>query len=303
MSIVDPPLSHDSPWNPSPETGISPPPAPHRVAQRFKIWAAGLSTASRTMPREPILGIKRLLLPVSYWRAAEFAYAWDLLRLPPGSKILDLGSPRDLASILAFQRHHEVVGVDIMESEVRLRERYYRAQGVSGTGPGRIATEVQDGRALSYGDESFDAAYSISVLEHIPGSGDREAIREMLRVVRPGGLVVVTVPFDRAYRETYIQRSVYERKQESGAPVFYQRHYDWATLNDRLIAPGAELVGIELWGERLIPVESVLSRMGRGSTLLAPLEPLLSLAFLRRVEEGSSARPMAAFFALRKKAE
>src|SRR2546422_10792066 len=100
---------------------------------------------------------------------------------------------------------------------------------------GRVHSEVQDGRALTYADGSFDAAYSVSVLEHIPDSGDSAAIRELIRVVRPGGVVVVTVPYDRNYRETFVKGPVYERKPIGSEAIFYERHYDRETLADRQI--------------------------------------------------------------------
>jgi len=164
-------------------------------SERLGVWNAGFRIGLSCLRREPVLGLKRLALPVSYWRAAEFAYVWRQLGHPPGVRILDLGSPKDLATILARYQGYEVVAVDILPEAVALSERYASAQGLAGVGPGKVRSQVQDGRALDYADASFDAAYCVSVLEHIPGSGDTAAIRELSRVVKPGGLVVVTVRY------------------------------------------------------------------------------------------------------------
>ncbi|HEV3142070.1 MAG TPA: methyltransferase domain-containing protein, partial [Vicinamibacterales bacterium] len=168
-----------------------------QTAKPLEIWAAGVGVGLRTLCREPVLGLKRLALPVSYWRSAEFAYAWRQLQAPRGGRILDLGSPKDLAAMFARHRGYEVIATDILPDAVESSRRYARAQGIDGRSAGRVHSEVQDGRALTYGDASFDAAFSVSVLEHIPDGGDSAAVRELLRVVRPGGVVVVTVPFDR----------------------------------------------------------------------------------------------------------
>src|SRR5439155_24561432 len=136
------------------------------------------------------------------------------------------GSRKDLAGMLACRPGYELVATDILPEAVTLSQRYARAQGLEGQGPGRVHAEVQDGRALTYADASFDAAYSVSVLEHIPDRGDSEAIRELIRVVRPEGVVVVTVPFDRRYRETFVKGPVYERKPIGSEAVVYERHYD-----------------------------------------------------------------------------
>ena len=104
---------------------------------------------------------------------------------------------------------------------------------------------MQDARALTYADDSFDAAYSVSVIEHIPDDGDSAAMRELMRFVRPGGVVVVTVPYDRRYRETFVDGPVYERKPLGSEAVFFERHYDRESLTKRLLGQGtAEVVDL-----------------------------------------------------------
>jgi SAM-dependent methyltransferase len=54
--------------------------------------------------------------------------------------------------------------------------------------------EVADITALPFADNSFDAAHCAHVLYHIDSAaGQAAAMREMLRVVRPGGVVVLLV--------------------------------------------------------------------------------------------------------------
>ena len=192
-----------------------------------------------TIRREPILGLKRLILPTSYWRSVEFQYVWNQLVGKESHRLFDLGSPKDLSSFLAGQAGLEIVATDILDSATELGEKYATAQGISGTGPGKVLSETQDGRALAYPDASFDGAFSVSVIEHIPDRGDSEAIRELVRIVKPGGLIAVTVPYDGAYRETFVDGDVYERTAGGGPPIFFERHYDEATLHERLLSvPG-----------------------------------------------------------------
>ena len=265
------------------------------------IWAAGMLVGLRTLRQEPVLGLKRLALPVGYWRAVEFAYVWRQLRQPAGARVLDIGSPKDLAAMLAYHRGYEVVATDILPTAVLLSRRYGSAQGLEGHGRGRVHSEVQDARALTYADDSFDAAYSVSVLEHIPDDGDSAAMRELMRVVRPGGVVVVTVPYDRRYRETFVDGPVYERKPLGSEAVFYERHYDRESLTKRLLGQGtAEVVDLSFWGEGAIRMEALLDRLGPLRLPLSPLEAFLSTALLRRVDPDGRAHPMAAFFTLRR---
>jgi len=270
-------------------------------ARPLDVWAAGVGLGLRTLRREPILGLKRLALPVSYWRSAEFGYVWRQMTVAPGARVLDLGSPKDLAAMLARRRGYEMVATDILPDAIDSSRRYACAQGLEGRGAGRVHSEVQDGRALAYPDASFDAAFSVSVLEHIPDTGDAIALRELLRVVRPGGRVVVTVPYDRRYRETFVDGAVYERAQVASEPVFFERHYDAETLMARLLPSDlCEVVDLSLWGEGTIRMESLLDRLGPLRLPLSPLEALLSTATLRRVDGGRGGHPMAAFITLRR---
>ncbi|HWC74521.1 MAG TPA: class I SAM-dependent methyltransferase [Gemmatimonadales bacterium] len=267
------------------------------------VWTAGMRIGLRTLRKEPVLGLKRLALPVSYWRSREFAYVGRQLQLRPGARVLDLGSPKDLAVMLARHRGYEVVATDILPDAIALSRRYARAQGLDGRGPGRVHSEVQDGRALEYPNGSFDAAYSVSVLEHIPDRGDETAIRELLRVVKPRGIVVVTVPYDVTYRETFVPGPVYERRPVGSEPIFFERHYDEAALADRLLgSPFAEVVDVSYWGEGMVRAESLLNRLGPAALPLSPLQALFATLWLRRVRPSANGRhPMAAFFTLRRR--
>jgi SAM-dependent methyltransferase len=265
----------------------------------FGVWAAGIEVGLRTIPKAPVLGLKRVAYPVGYWRGAEFAYVWRQLRLNRGARVLDVGSPKDLAAMLARHRGYEVVATDILPEAVDLSRRYAKGQGLDGAGPGRVRSEVQDGRALPYPDASFDAAYSVSVLEHIPDRGDTSAMRELVRVVRPGGVITVTVPYDREYRETFVNGPVYERGAVDGEPVFFERHYDRDTLKTRLLDAGAaDVVDVSLWGEGSVRMESLLTRLGPLRLPLSPLEGLLSAIVLRQVQPDGPGHPMAAFVTL-----
>jgi SAM-dependent methyltransferase len=270
------------------------------MSEIARIWWEGIRTGIGAVRREPSLGLKRLVLPVSYWRSVEFAYVWRQLRNPPGARVLDVGSPKGLALSLARSRGYEMVATDILGSAVSESDRFATAVGRSGRGPGLVLSEIQDGRSLSYEDASFDAAFSVSVLEHIPDDGDTTTIRELVRVVRPGGLIIVTTPYDLRHRDTYVSDAVYERGFK-GLPVFFERHYDRDSLNSRLIAASqAPAVSLELWGERSLRGERFLSGAGKMRAVLSPLEAVLASVCLRREGVEGSIHPMAAFFTLQR---
>ncbi len=77
---------------------------------------------------------------------------------------------------------------------------------LDGVAPGdwHDGVQCQDVQALTYPDASFDLCTSTEVLEHVPD--DRKAMRELHRVLKPGGMVLFTVPLQ-------IQRPTVERAE------------------------------------------------------------------------------------------
>ncbi|MFL6591479.1 MAG: class I SAM-dependent methyltransferase [Luteimonas sp.] len=60
----------------------------------------------------------------------------------------------------------------------------------------------EDVTALSFGDAAFDAILSLDVLEHVPDYA--RGLAEFARVLRPGGVLVFTVPFYDAQSESTV---------------------------------------------------------------------------------------------------
>lgn len=169
-----------------------------------------------------------------------YEYAWVLrhLGVRPGMKVLDVGSSNSLTPCLLAKRYGAVVHAVDPHEHVMVQRTYADWCGLDGAddGPGgRVIVEIQDATRLSYSDDSFDAATCISTIEHIPDDGDRRALNELVRVIRPGGLIGLTVPFHVAYREIYLQKDVYSERYE-GNPIFFERHYDRQALMTRLLS-------------------------------------------------------------------
>lgn len=100
-------------------------------------------------------------------------------------KVLDLGCGPGVMVEAVLDRGGSFLGVDYSEEMVREgRSRY-------GSLPG-VEFRVGDIEALDLPDEAFDQVICMAVLEYLP-TPDR-ALREVARVLRPGGTAVVTVP-------------------------------------------------------------------------------------------------------------
>jgi SAM-dependent methyltransferase len=215
--------------------------------------------------------VVRVVVPLDPSRYLELPEAMRELAARPGERVLDLASPKLLAVVLA-RSGVEVVSVDQFEREIATWRKLT-------AGEQRLTLQVADGRALPFEDASFDHAYSVSVLEHIPEPGDEQALRELARVTKPGGRVVVTLPYAQVEREDWRDAPAYADQGSAGGRHFFQRWYDGARV-DRLAAaaPPLELVSSSV--SRLQPNLNALYT--RTFPLLVPLGPIFGLLARRR---------------------
>jgi MPBQ/MSBQ methyltransferase len=104
-------------------------------------------------------------------------------KLPPNTTLLDVGCGVGGSSrILAKDYHFAVVGITISPQQVK------RAQELT---PKDLNAKfkVDDAMALSFPDESFDVVWSVEAGPHMP---DKAIFaKELLRVLKPGGILVV----------------------------------------------------------------------------------------------------------------
>ena len=121
---------------------------------------------------------------VSGRRTGHAPYRSDLLQgfvrrvdAEGGREVVDIGAGPGLDTVGLRDAGLAVVGVDLsIENAGRMR-----AAGVPA-----IAASLYD---LPFGDNRFDVLWTMSTFVHVPHTRSVEALTELLRVVRPGGLL------------------------------------------------------------------------------------------------------------------
>jgi len=116
------------------------------------------------------------------------------LDLKPGMKVLDAGcgGGRHLSEAFRAKGVH-VVGIDLNREDARKALNTVRIMRHAGEdGGGGFMVLSSDITRLPFADTSFDVVICSEVLEHIPDH--RQAAREILRVLKPGMSLVVSVP-------------------------------------------------------------------------------------------------------------
>jgi SAM-dependent methyltransferase len=109
-------------------------------------------------------------------------------RLPPGAFVLDVGCGIGRHLLYLGGRGFRMAGVDISPSGVQLSQQVCAQAGIP------VDARVSDMNALPWADDTFDAAFSIATIHHHRRAGILDSLREVRRVLKPGGLLLADFP-------------------------------------------------------------------------------------------------------------
>ncbi|GAA1615305.1 hypothetical protein GCM10009733_009480 [Nonomuraea maheshkhaliensis] len=196
---------------------------------------AGISFALDVLPAGVAFlfgGLYTLASAVSYLyttRRGKFV-VWDreLRRLRGDERLLDLGCGRGAVLLLAAGRLERggATGVDRWRTKDQsgnrapVTRRNAELEGVSD----RVELVTADLRDLPFGDDSYDVVVASQSVHNVPDAeGRAQAVREALRVLRPGGLLLIAdFQHTPAYEDTLRELGVIDvRRRNAGWRFWY----------------------------------------------------------------------------------
>jgi ubiquinone/menaquinone biosynthesis C-methylase UbiE len=142
-----------------------------------------LSTPDREYQRFPDVARRNFMQ-----ETFEVPLLVHLLRLPAGGRVLEVGCGQGIAlpPLAAALRPRQLVGLDVDGTLIEAAGSRLREKGVN------AELHHADVRAIPFPDESFDLVIDFGTCYHI-GAPER-ALREIVRVLGPGGLFVYETP-------------------------------------------------------------------------------------------------------------
>lgn len=128
--------------------------------------------------------------PLVAWTAREDTFKRRLVReaqIDHGHSVLDLGCGTATLTILIKRKHPgaTVVGLDGDERILAIAQRKVERTGLD------IRLDFGLANELPYADQSFDRALSSLLFHHLTRRQKRQALAEVMRVLRPGGELLV----------------------------------------------------------------------------------------------------------------
>lgn len=165
------------------------------------------------------------LQTMTYTRARQ-TMARYAAYLPKTGAILEAGSGLSAAVITLRRLGYPVIGLDYAENALHISRRYDPS----------LPLAAGDVHALPFAANALDAYLSFGVLEHFE-QGMGAALAEAYRVLKPGGVLVLTIPYpnvvhrliqwrrggrlndDAFYESTYTRRALYDNTAAAGFTV------------------------------------------------------------------------------------
>jgi SAM-dependent methyltransferase len=196
------------------------------------------ATLNRIAAHHRRLALTHRIKTLPYERCAELPWVIDYLAPQFGEPLryLDVGSGESpLPTFLFLNTQWEITCLDKC-NWVR-KQREFLDVILKARRQTRFTVIEADLLTHPLPAEFFDVITCISVIEHFEGDSDTRAMLACARLLRPGGTLILTTLINEGYFAEFYKHTTVYGNAYRGTPVFYQRHYDLRSLQNRLIGP------------------------------------------------------------------
>ena len=198
---------------------------------------------------------KHILNPIDMTRYYEFSYIIKFLKESTriaNQTVLDVSSPHLIDYLLSPRNHVTKMNIDKSEGD------YIKTSS---------KLNFLEGNALDipFSDNSFDMCVSISVIEHIY-QDYLQAINEMIRITKSGGLIYLTFPVSKNHVEEWSETLAYSSQFKDANRCFFQYRFSEKDTRQMLDSISSA-VSIEsndiFWEKRDGQYSALMSQMNR----------------------------------------
>jgi len=134
-------------------------------------------------------------------------------------RVLEIGCGTAIDSyILAQKIEAQVTATDLLEESIKV------AGDISTLFPKKIKLEIADASNFKYKNDTFDVIFSQGLLEHFKDPD--KIIKEQIRILKSGGLLVIDVPQKYNPYTAYKHKKIAQNKWEYG----WEREYSFSEL-------------------------------------------------------------------------
>jgi demethylmenaquinone methyltransferase/2-methoxy-6-polyprenyl-1,4-benzoquinol methylase len=199
------------------------------------------------------------------WRASNYdagagfevehhAEALQLANVQPGQRILDVACGTGRGTVGLAQSVGATGSIDALDLSEAMLEQARAKVGKLGLGS-RVHFKQGNARELPYPDETFDLVYNGYMFDLIPLDGFLPILKEMRRVLKPGGKLVLVNMSKPDERKTFFEK-IYEKGWAvmPCRPVLMSGYLESAGFTDvqRFYRPTRGSIVSLLWGQEIV---------------------------------------------------
>jgi len=201
----------------------------------------------------------------------RFRVSYDYLNPKQDDNLLSIGCKEAELELNICSQVNNIIAIDINRKIISENKRKYQQ-----TRP-KIKFEYGDiANGINYRSETFDKILFLEVIEHLPKNKEKEALTEIYRLLKKGGILVLSTPNDNPLT-TFFDPAYW---------LFHHRHYKISYLKEMLENVGfkieREYIGGGIIELLWIPMFYILLKLKLDKLFKPIMDRLIDLEYRRK---------------------